>query len=111
MAETRLDQLSRLYAEYGSWPFPAGFTSREPGGHCMAMMDTMLSGCIASVLEGPLDDWRRDVLTARIPVLVEVLPSISHDAYGTEYFTHLHRMAVIAAEIDHARGPVPSEAT
>jgi hypothetical protein len=75
----------------------------------MAMMDTTVSGCVASAIEGPLDEWRREVLTARTRILAEVLPIFSDDAYATKYFSHLRAMAVLAAELDdtQARHPQP----
>ncbi|MEV7611837.1 hypothetical protein [Streptomyces sp. NPDC089799] len=103
MLETKRDRLARLYAEYEPLPFPPGFTRREPDGHCMAMMDSMLSGCISTAMAGPLDDWRRQVLQVRTPLLGEILPLIGDDAYATKYFTYLYEMAVLAIELDNAR--------
>ncbi|MFF9018053.1 hypothetical protein ACF09C_34490 [Streptomyces sp. NPDC014870] len=103
MAETKPDRLQRLWDESRVMPFPPGFTQREPEGVCMAMVDTMLSGCVVSALTGPLDDWRRGVLLARIEVLGKTLPSIADDEYATKYFALLYESAVLAAELDAAR--------
>ncbi|MFJ9566927.1 hypothetical protein ACIRQQ_43710 [Streptomyces fuscichromogenes] len=103
MVEARLDQLARLWDEFRTLRFPPAFYLREPEGTCMVMMDTMLAGCVASVIDGTLDDRRRDVLQARTPALEVILPSIGDDEYASKYFTHLHGMAVLAAELDNAR--------
>lgn len=103
MTETRLDQLSRLWDEFMSLPFPRGFYLREPEGKCMVTMDTTLAGCVSSAMNGPLDDWRREVLQERTAVLGKILPSIGDDEYAAKYFSHLHEMAVLAAELDSAR--------
>ncbi|MFF8432298.1 hypothetical protein ACF07Y_45680 [Streptomyces sp. NPDC016566] len=103
MAESKPDQLARLWDEFRTLPFPSGFYQREPDGECMVMMDTMLSGCVSSVMNGPLDDQRRDILRTRTAVLGEILPSIGDDEYATKYFTRLHGMAVLAGELDNAR--------
>lgn len=103
MAEARLDQLARLWDEFMTLRFPPGFYRREPEGECMVMMDTILAGCVSSAMDGSLDDRRRDILQARTATLEEILPSIGDDEYATKYFTHLHGMAVLAAELDNAR--------
>ncbi|MFF0752961.1 hypothetical protein [Streptomyces sp. NPDC004267] len=102
MAEANLDQLARLWDEFRSMPFPRDFYQREPEGKCMVMMDSTLAGCISSVLDGPLDDRRRDILRGRITALGAILPTIA-DEYATTYFTHLHGTAVLAAEVDRSR--------
>lgn len=103
MAEAKPDQLARLWDEFRTLRFPPGFYQREPEGECMVMMDTMLAGCVSSAVNGLLDDRRREILQARTAVLGEILPSIGDDEYATKYFTHLHGMAVLAAEVDNAR--------
>ncbi|MGI5512972.1 hypothetical protein [Streptomyces sp. CA-106131] len=103
MAEAELDQLARLWDEFRAMRFPPGFYQREPEGECMVMMDSMLAGCVSSALSGPLDDRRRGILQTRIVVLGKILPSIGDDEYAATYFTHLHGMAVLAAELDKAR--------
>ncbi|MEU2062374.1 hypothetical protein [Streptomyces sp. NPDC013455] len=103
MAEAKVDQLARRWDEFRTLRFPPGFYQREPEGECMVMMDTMLAGCVSSAINGPLDDRYRDVLRERTAVLEEILPSIGDDEYATKYFTHLHGMAVLAAELDKAR--------
>ncbi|MFF4901797.1 hypothetical protein [Streptomyces sp. NPDC001068] len=104
MAEAKPDQLARLWDEFMTLRFPPGFYQREPAGACMVMMDTMLAGCVSSAMDGPLDDRRGEVLHARTAVLEEILPLIGDDEYASTYFTHLHGMAVLAAELDAARG-------
>lgn len=104
MAASKLDQLSRQWDEFMGLPFPRGFYRREPEGECMVSMDTALAGCVSSAMNGPLDDWRRKVLRERIAILGEILPSIVDDAYAMKYFTRLHEMAVLAAELDTDRG-------
>ncbi|MEU2394083.1 hypothetical protein [Streptomyces sp. NPDC007369] len=103
MVEAKLDQLARLWEDFRSLPFPRGFYRREPDGTCMVSMDMYLAGCVLSAMNGPLDDWRRDVLLKDAPVLEKILPSIADDDYAAKYFAHLHAMAVLAAEIDTAR--------
>ncbi|MFF4260311.1 hypothetical protein ACFY1L_55220 [Streptomyces sp. NPDC001663] len=103
MAEAGLDQLARLWDEFRTLRFPPGFYQREPEGECMVMMDTMLAGCVSSAMDGPLDDRRRDTLHERTAALEKILPPIGDDEYATKYFTHLHGMAVLAAELDNAR--------
>lgn len=68
MTEAQVETLSRLHDEYAPLPFPAGFTTRDPGGHGLALVDTLLSGCVHSAIRGPLDARPRNVLAARIPV-------------------------------------------
>ncbi|MFC7265390.1 hypothetical protein [Streptomyces lutosisoli] len=104
MSEPKSDLLSRLWDEFRIMPFPRGFYRREPDGECMVSMDTSLAGCVSVALEGSLDDGRREVLRTRIAILGKILPSIGDDEYGTKYFTLLYEMAVLAAELDHARG-------
>jgi hypothetical protein len=103
MAEAELDQLALLWDEFRTLRFPPGFYQREPEGECMVMMDTTLAGCVSSAMNGPLDDRRRHILQACTAVLGQILPSIGDDEYATKYFAHLHGMAVLAAELDHAR--------
>ncbi|MEU4297447.1 hypothetical protein [Kitasatospora aureofaciens] len=103
MSEPKLDRLAQLWDEHRSAPFPPGFRSQEVQGECMVMMDSMLAGCISVALEHPLDDWRREVLHRRVAILGGILPSIG-DEYGTKYFTHLHKTAMLAVEVDRARG-------
>ncbi|MFI1585621.1 hypothetical protein [Embleya sp. NPDC020630] len=99
--ESKLELLSRLWDEFRSMAFPPGFGVREPEGECMAFTDTLVAGCIHTALNnnGSLDDWRRGVLQNRIEALVKVLPAIADDEYATDYFTCVHRMAVLAAEL------------
>ncbi|CCK32734.1 hypothetical protein BN159_8356 [Streptomyces davaonensis JCM 4913] len=103
MAETKADQLSRLWDEFMALPFPRGFYRREPEGTCMVSLDTALAGCVASAMEGPLDEWRQGVLRKETAVLGNVLPSIGDDAYASKYFALLHEMGVLAAKVDSAR--------
>lgn len=51
-----------------------------------------------------MDGGRREALRTRTALLGKILPSIGDDEYGTKYFTLLYEMAVLAAELDHARG-------
>ncbi len=104
MSEPKTAHLSRLWDEFRGMPFPRDFHLREPEGICMVSLDTYLAGCISVALDGPLDDWRREVLLRLTASLGKVLPSLGDDAYGLEYFTHLHEMALLAAELDAARG-------
>ncbi|WAZ19279.1 hypothetical protein STRCI_000316 [Streptomyces cinnabarinus] len=104
MAETRLDQLSRLWGEFMELPFPRGFYRREPEGTCMVSLDSALAGCVSSAMEGPLDERRQGVLRDRTAMLGNVLPSIGDDEYASKYFARLHEMGVLAAEVDSARG-------
>jgi hypothetical protein len=99
--QSKLELLSQLWDEFRTMAFPRGFGIREPEGECMALTDTLVAGCIHTALDnkGSLDDWRRGVLQDRIEALVKVLPAIADDEYATEYFTHMHRMAVLAAEL------------
>ncbi|MCX5166514.1 hypothetical protein ACWD64_21895 [Streptomyces antibioticus] len=102
-AEARLDQLARLWDEFMTLRFPPGLYQREPQGSCMVMMDTTLAGCVASAMDGPLDDRNRDLLQARTAALGEILPSLRDDEYAAKYFAHLHGMTVLAIELDQAR--------
>ncbi|MFJ4844910.1 MULTISPECIES: hypothetical protein [unclassified Streptomyces] len=104
MTGTQQDQLSRLWDDFRRLRFPAGFIGREPEGECTALMDTMVAGCVSVALERHLDDRRRDDLHHRITVLRRILPSIADDEYATQYFSHLLEVAVLAAELDNARG-------
>ncbi|MEU6347305.1 hypothetical protein ABZ883_40950 [Streptomyces sp. NPDC046977] len=104
MTGIQQDQLSQLWDDFRRLQFPPGFVDREPEGESMALMDTMLAGCVSVALERPLDDWRRDDLHRRITVLRRILPSLADDEYATQYFSHLLEMAVLAAELDNARG-------
>jgi hypothetical protein len=104
MNEPDPDLLSHLWDDFTGMPFPRGFYRREPEGECMVSLDMSLAGCISVALDRPLDDWRRGVLQRKTATLERILSSIGDDAYGSEYFTHLHRMAVPAAELDRGRG-------
>ncbi|MEU8137800.1 hypothetical protein [Streptodolium elevatio] len=97
--QSKLELLSQLWGEFRKMAFPRGFGIREPEGECMALTDTLVAGCIHTALnnKGSLDGWRRGVLQDRIEALVKVLPALADDEYATEYFTRLHRMAVLAA--------------
>jgi len=103
MSEPESDLLSQLWDEFRSMPFPRGFYSREPDGECMVWMDSSLAGCVSVALEGSLDGGRREALRTRSALLGKILPSIGDDEYGTKYFPLLYEMAVLAAELDHAR--------
>ncbi|HWU09014.1 MAG TPA: hypothetical protein VN520_21965 [Streptomyces sp.] len=103
MAEAELDELARLWDRFRAMRFPPGFHQREPEGECMVMMDSMLAGCVSSALSGPLDDRHQGALRKRTVVLGRILASIGDDEYAATYFSQLHAMAVLAADLDKAR--------
>lgn len=101
VGEPKLAALSRMWDEFRAMAFPPGVLNMEPEGECMAFTDSMVAGCIDTALSqgGLLDDWRRGVLDGRIAALGKVLPVIADDEYATTYFTHMRKMAELAAEI------------
>ncbi|MGW6719357.1 hypothetical protein [Streptomyces sp. NPDC054995] len=108
MTDEMKARLSRSWEDFGGLPFPAGFYGREPEGECMVTMDSSIAGCVSSAMKGKLDDGRRENLHARIARLGEILPSIRDDENAITYFTHLHQMGKLAAEIDDARRAAPT---
>ncbi|MFI5744166.1 hypothetical protein ACIA9I_38140 [Streptomyces anulatus] len=103
MANETQGQLSRSWEDFRGLPFPSGFHSREPDDECMVTMDATLAGCISSAMNGQLDDERHVILHSRIARLGERLPLIRDDENATNYFTLLHKTAMLAAEFDDAR--------
>ncbi|MGW0664858.1 hypothetical protein [Streptodolium elevatio] len=101
MSEPKLAVLSQMWDEFRAMAFPPGFVGWDPAGECMAFTDSMVAGCVHTALsrDGSLDDWRRGVLDDRIAALGKALPVIAEDEYATTYFTHMRKVAELAAEI------------
>ncbi|MEU1520256.1 hypothetical protein ABZ490_50565 [Streptomyces sp. NPDC005811] len=102
MLEEKLDALSRMTAMHMTMPFPPGFRGLDVEDQDMVMLDADAHGYAASVLEGPLSERHRADLTRLVAVFDKVLPAID-DEYATRYFTHVHSMALLAAEAESLR--------
>lgn len=102
MFEEKLDALSRMTAEHMAMPFPPGFRGLDIEDQNMVMLDADAYGYATSVLEGPLIEEHRAALTRLTAVFDKVLPVID-DEYGSRYYTHVRKMAVLAAEVEELR--------
>lgn len=99
MFEEKLDALSRMTAEHMAMPFPPGFRGLDIEDQEMVMLDADVYGYATNVLKRPLTEQHRAALTWLVAVSDKVLPVID-DAYASRYYTHVRKMAVLAAEVE-----------
>ncbi|MGW3210084.1 hypothetical protein [Streptomyces sp. NPDC001135] len=102
MFKEKLDALSRMTAEHMTMPFPPGFRGLDIEDEDMVMLDADAYGYATSVLKGPLAEQHRAALTQLVAVFDKVLPVID-DEYASRYYTHVRKMAVLAAEVENLR--------
>ncbi|MGV4988139.1 hypothetical protein ACVB8X_28850 [Streptomyces sp. NRAIS4] len=102
MLEEKLDALSQMTAEHMALSFPPGFRGLDIEDEDMVMLDADAYGYATSVLKGPLTEQHRSALTRLVAVFDKVLPLID-DEYASGYYTHVHKMAVLAAEVENLR--------
>lgn len=81
---------------------PPGFRGLDIESQDMVTLDADAYGYALGVVKGPLNEQRRAGLTRLMTVFERVLPAID-DEYATTYYTHVHNMAAIAAEIEAQR--------
>lgn len=102
MFEEKLDALSRMTAEHMAMPFPPGFRGLNIMDQDMVMLDADTYGYATSVLKGPLTEQRRAALTRLVAAFDRVLP-VMNDEYASRYYTHVRKMALLAAEVENLR--------
>ncbi|MEV0750235.1 hypothetical protein AB0I75_34390 [Streptomyces sp. NPDC050273] len=102
MLDEKLDALAQMLAEHMVRPFPPGFRGLDVEGRDMVMLDSDAYAYAACVHEGMLSEQASLRLTRLSSSFGKVLPAIE-DEYAAKYYTHLHNMVVLAAEIDSQR--------
>lgn len=100
MLDEKLDALAQMMAEHMARPFPPGFRGLDVEGRDMVMLDSDAYAYAACVHEGLLSEQAR--LTRLTSAFRKVLPAID-DEYAAKYYTHLHNMVVLSAEIESRR--------
>ncbi|MFD8847651.1 hypothetical protein [Streptomyces sp. NPDC059604] len=91
-----------MMAEHMARPFPTGFRGLDVEGQDMVMLDSDAYAYAACVHEGLLSEQARVRLTRLTSAFGKVLPAID-DEYAAKYYTHLHNMVVLSAEIESQR--------
>ncbi|QFZ79182.1 hypothetical protein GFH48_38790 [Streptomyces fagopyri] len=103
MLDEKLDALAQMMAQHMARPFPPGFRGLDVEGRDMVMLDSDAYAYAASVYEDLLSDQASARLTQRLTsAFGKVLPAID-DEYAAKYYTHLHNMVVLSAEIESQR--------
>ncbi|MFI6880789.1 hypothetical protein ACIBL6_45805 [Streptomyces sp. NPDC050400] len=102
MLDEELGALAQMMAEHMARPFPPGFRGLDVEGWDMVMLDSDAYAYAACVHEGLLSEQTRIRLTRLTSAFGKVLPAID-DEYAAKYYTHLHNMVVLSAEIDSQR--------
>ncbi|MEV7982935.1 hypothetical protein [Streptomyces sp. NPDC086519] len=103
MLDEKLDALAQMMAEHMARPFPPAFRGLDVEGRDMVMLDSDAYAYAACVHEGLLSDEQARVsLTRLTSSFGKVLPAID-DEYAAKYYTHLHNMVVLSAEIESRR--------
>ncbi|MFB8036176.1 hypothetical protein ACFC5Z_25175 [Streptomyces sp. NPDC056004] len=102
MLDEKLDALAQMMAEHMARPFPTGFRGLDVEGQDMVMLDSDAYAYAACVHEGLLSEQARVRLTRLTSAFGKVLPAID-DEYTAKYYTHLHNMVVLSAEIESQR--------
>lgn len=102
MLDEKLDALAQMMAEHMARPFPPGFRGLDVEGRDMVMLDSDAYAYAACVHEGLLSEQARVRLTRLTSAFEKVLPAID-DEYAAKYYTHLHNMVVLSADIDSQR--------
>ncbi|MDP5315646.1 hypothetical protein [Streptomyces poriferorum] len=102
MLDEKLDALAQMMAEHMARPFPPGFRGLDVEGRDMVMLDSDSYAYAACVHEGRLSEKVRVRLPRLTSAFGKVLPAID-DEYAAKYYTHLHNMVVLSAEIESQR--------
>ncbi|MEU4507322.1 hypothetical protein [Streptomyces sp. NPDC024089] len=102
MLDEKLDALAQMMAEHMARPFPTGFRGLDVEGQDMVMLDSDAYAYAACVHEGLLSEQARVRRTRLTSAFGKVLPAID-DEYAAKYYTHLHNMVVLSAEIESQR--------
>jgi hypothetical protein len=102
MLDEKLDALAQMMTEHMARPFPPRFRGLDVEGWDMVMLDSDAYAYAASVHEGLLSEHDRVRLTRLTSAFGKVLPAID-DEYAARYYTHLHNMVVLSAEIESQR--------
>lgn len=100
MLDEKLDALAQMMAEHMARPFPPGFRGLDVEGRDMVMLDSDAYAYAVCFHEGLLSEQAR--LTRLTSAFRKVLPAID-DEYAAKYYTHLHNMVVLSAEIESRR--------
>ncbi|MFE1320376.1 hypothetical protein [Kitasatospora phosalacinea] len=102
MLDEKLGALAQMMAEHMARPFPPGFRGLDIEDWDMVMLDSDAYAYAAGVHEDPLGEQAHASLTRLTSAFRKVLPVID-DEYAAEYYTHLHDMVVLSAEIQSRR--------
>ncbi|WP_406359497.1 hypothetical protein OID55_00960 [Streptomyces sp. NBC_00715] len=102
MLVEKRDALAQMMAEHMARPFPPGFRGLDVEGRDMVMLDSDAYAYAACVHDGLLSEQARAGLTRLTSAFGKVLPAID-DEYAATYYTHLHSMVVLSAEIESQR--------
>ncbi|MFF0189077.1 hypothetical protein [Streptomyces sp. NPDC005244] len=102
MLEKQLDALAQMMAEHMARPFPPGFRGPDVEGRDMVMLDSDAYAYAACVHDGLLSEQARVRPTRLTSAFEKVLPAID-DEYAAKYYTHLHNMVVLSADIESQR--------
>ncbi len=93
------DQLSRLWAEHRSAPFPGRLRGLDVADVDTIMIDANIAGCVSSLLStGPLDQRRQAILKWSIGNLHRVLPLLTGE-YEAVYYHRLRAMAELTSAL------------
>ncbi|WP_033821010.1 hypothetical protein [Kitasatospora sp. MBT63] len=102
MLDEKLDALAQMMAEHMARPFPPGFRGLDIEGRDMVMLDSDAYAYAACVYEDLLSEQAHARLTRLTSAFGKVLPAID-DEYAAKYYTHLHTMVGLSAEIESQR--------
>ncbi|SNX56242.1 hypothetical protein SAMN06272735_0688 [Streptomyces sp. TLI_55] len=103
MLDEKLDALAQMMAEHMDRPFPPGFRGLDIEGRDMVMLDSDAYAYAASVHDDLFDEQTAHAQLTRLTSAFEkVLPTIE-DEYAAHYYTQLHNMVVLSAEIESRR--------
>ncbi|MFI0939876.1 hypothetical protein [Streptomyces sp. NPDC021020] len=102
MPDEKVDALAQMMAEHMARPFPPGFRGLSVEGWDMVMLDSDAYAYAACVQEDLLGEQAHARLARLTSAFGKVLPAID-DEYAATYYTHLHTMVVLSAEIESLR--------
>ncbi|MFJ3673362.1 hypothetical protein ACIPSE_43605 [Streptomyces sp. NPDC090106] len=102
MPDEKLDALAQMMAAHMARPFPPGLRGLDVEGRDMVMLDSDAYAYAACVHDGMPSEQTHGQLTRLTSAFAKVLPAI-HDEYAATYYTHLHTMVMLSAEIESQR--------
>ncbi|GAA1387677.1 hypothetical protein GCM10009639_13000 [Kitasatospora putterlickiae] len=102
MVDEKLGALAQMMAEHMARPFPPDFRGVDIEGWDMVMLDSDAYAYATCVHEDLLSEQAHARLTRLTSAFRKVLPAID-DEYAAKYYTHLHDMVVLSAEIESRR--------